>query len=181
MVKCLNHLPSSTPAQQSYTWLLSRGFRILQIAHSWALATAPRYSHLCDSFWTTAITIPKPLKGSWKKRVKQVGGAMPCGKMCVYVCEHAELCYLKSQVSVCKQEQGVADSAGDTTMALGFGESGREDVHHDRIAACTATLDFRDAQKGEGREMSRNSKLLENYMVFKQPQPNTPKMGGEID
>lgn len=178
MVKCLNHLPSSTAAQHSCTWLLSRELRILQIAQSWALATAPSNSHLCDSFWTTAITIPKPLKGSWKKRVKQVGGAMPCGKMWVYV---RELCYLKIQVSVCKQEQGVADSAGDTTVVLGFGESGREDVHHDRIAACTATLDFRDAQKVKGREMSRNSKLLENYMVFKQPPPSTSKMGGEVD
>ena len=105
MVKCLNHLPSSTPAQQSWTWLLSRAFRILQIVHSWALATAPGYSHLCDSFWTTAIIIPKPLKGSWKKKVKQVGGAMPCGKMRVYVHEHTELCYLKSQAALCKQEQ----------------------------------------------------------------------------
>ena len=43
------------------------------------------------------------------------------------MCEHTELWYLKRQVAVCKQEQGVADLADDTAMALGFGESGRED------------------------------------------------------
>lgn len=45
----------------------------------------------------------------------------------------------------------------------------------------TASFDSRDAQRGEGREMGKNSKLLGHDIIFKQPQPNAPKVDGEID
>lgn len=106
---------------------------------------------------------------------------MSHGRMCVYVQEHIELCCLKSQVVLCKREQYVADSAGDTVMALTFGESSREDVYHDETAAYVASFNFRDIQRVERRKMSRNSKLLGNHMVFKQPQSNVPRIGREID
>lgn len=56
--------------------------------------------------------------------------------------------------------------ADDTAMALGFGESGRED---------------KVPSESRREKMSRNPKLLGNYMVFKQLHSNTPKMRGEID
>lgn len=82
------------------------------------------------------------------------------------MCEHTELRCLKSQVAVCKQEQGVADLADDPAIALGFGESGREDK---------VPLESRR------EKMSRTPKLLGNYMVFKQLHSNTSKMRGELD
>ena len=94
--------------------------------------------------------------------------------------KHTELCCLKSQVAVCSREKDVADLEEPTAMTLGFGKSGREEVCHDGIATGVATFDSREALRAEGRERSKNSKLLRNYMTFKQPQPNAPSGGGEI-
>lgn len=101
--------------------------------------------------------------------------------MHVSVREHTELCCLESQVAVCSREKDVADLGEPAAMTLGFGKSGREEVCRHGRATGIATFDSREAPRAEGRERSKNSKLLRNYGIFKQPQPNAPSGGGEIN
>lgn len=45
----------------------------------------------------------------------------------------------------------------------------------------TASFDSRDAQRLEGRETSKNPKLLGDHTIFRQPQRDAPKVGREKD